>query len=220
MRIISLDVANVLKVKAVHLEPDGSVTIIGGNNKQGKSSVLTAIEMCLAGADAIPPEPLRRGAKRGHARLDLGDIIVERRFTREGTTLIVKNADGSPAKSPIDGLGFDENGVTFNGLPFEQCSSAESIEVSMAIGLAINPKLPVVLIKHGSLIDPVQLEIVRTMAEQHNPPAQVIVERVGEGTECSVIIEDGHVKGEEVAEAPEEPEAATVGETVGSGEGP
>ena len=50
---------------------------------------------------------------------------------------------------PVSGLGFDENGVTFDGLPFEQASSAERLRVSVAMGFALNPTLRVLLIRDG-----------------------------------------------------------------------
>jgi DNA repair exonuclease SbcCD ATPase subunit len=96
------------------------------------------------------------------------------------------------AKFPVEGLAFDEHGVTLNGLPFSQASAAEQLRVSVAMGLALNPKLRVMLIRDGSLLDKKSLAIVAEMAEQHD--AQVWMERVGDGAEVSVVIEDGEVK--------------------------
>lgn len=103
-----------------------------------------------------------------------------------------KEGQLAAASWPIAGLGFNESGVTLNGLPFEQSSSAEQLRVSVAIGLALNPTLRVLLIRDGSLLDEESMRIVAGMAQEAN--AQLWIERVGEGTECSVIIEDGHVK--------------------------
>ncbi len=106
-----------------------------------------------------------------------------------------KQRDMTAAEWPVDGLGFNEAGITMNGLPFEQASSAESLRVSAAIGLALNPELPVLLIRDGSLLDESSLRMIAEMAAAKED-GQVWVERVGEGAECSVIIEDGHVKTE------------------------
>ena len=43
--------------------------------------------------------------------------------------------------------------VTYNNVPFDQCSSSEQLRVSLAMGLALNPKLKVILIRDGSLLD-------------------------------------------------------------------
>jgi len=94
-------------------------------------------------------------------------------------------------KMPIDGLAFDESGVTLAGLPLAQASSAEQLRASVAIGLAMHPKLKVLLVRDGSLLDEQSLAMVAEMASLAE--AQVWVERVGKGDECTVVIEDGHV---------------------------
>ncbi|GAF96635.1 unnamed protein product, partial [marine sediment metagenome] len=57
------------------------------------------------------------------------------------------------ADLPIAGLSFDENGVTFAGLPFKQSSASEQLRVSLAIAMALNPELRVIRITDGSLLD-------------------------------------------------------------------
>lgn len=97
------------------------------------------------------------------------------------------------AKYPVEGLLFDTaGGIALNGIPFSQCSSAEQLKVSVAIGFALNPKLKVVLIRDGSLLDDASMVTLCEMAA--NAKAQVWVERVGTDAHTSVIIEDGHVK--------------------------
>ncbi len=99
----------------------------------------------------------------------------------------------SEAKFPIPGLSFDVNGnVIFNGVPFAQASSAEQTKVSIAIGIALNPTLRVLLIRDGSLLDPDNLAMVADIAEEKD--VQVWMERVSTGGEVSVVIEDGMVK--------------------------
>lgn len=100
----------------------------------------------------------------------------------------------SKAAFPVAGLGFDENGVTFNGLPFdkEYQSSANMIRVAVGMGTALNPRLKVMLIRDGSLLDSKSLSLVAEMAAEND--LQVWMERVGAGPECSVIIEDGEVR--------------------------
>lgn len=96
------------------------------------------------------------------------------------------------AEMPIEGLAFDDSGVTLNGKPFCQCSSAEQLKVSIAMGIALAPELKIMLIRDGSLLDADSLKIVKEMAEQAG--AQVWMERVSEGQEVSVVIEDGEVR--------------------------
>ncbi|HEY6005345.1 MAG TPA: AAA family ATPase [Anaeromyxobacter sp.] len=98
------------------------------------------------------------------------------------------------AKFPIDGLGFTDVGVTLNGLPLEQASSAEQLRVSLAMGAALNPKLRVLLVHDGSLLDEKSLQLVASFAEKAG--MQVWLEVVSPGG-AGVVIEDGHVQGAE-----------------------
>jgi hypothetical protein len=98
------------------------------------------------------------------------------------------------AAFPVPGLGFTETGPTLNGVPLEQASSAEQLRVSVAIGLALNPRLRVLLIREGSLLDDDSMRMLAEIASEAG--AQLWVEKVsstGEG--CSVVISDGEVQG-------------------------
>ena len=101
------------------------------------------------------------------------------------------------ASWPVPGLSFGDGGVLLNGLPFEQASQAEQLEVAISMALAANPVLRVLLIRDGSLMDEDTLATVGTIAETHD--AQVWIERVSQGAECSVILENGIAKAFDVA---------------------
>lgn len=96
------------------------------------------------------------------------------------------------AEFPIEGLSFDENGVTFKDIPFKQCSASERLKVSMAMAMALNPKLKVIRILDGSLLDSDNLNLIREMAKEQD--YQVWVEVVDESGKMGVVIEDGQVK--------------------------
>ena len=102
------------------------------------------------------------------------------------------------AAMPVDGLAFGVDGVIYKGLPFDQASHAEQLRVSVAIGLSENPKLNVMFIKDGSLLDDKNLTLISEMAEAKG--AQVWIERVGTGAEMSVIMEDGEARVPDVQE--------------------
>lgn len=60
MKINKLEIENVKRVKAVKLEPTANgLTIIGGNNRQGKTSVLDGIAWALGGDRYRPSEAQR-----------------------------------------------------------------------------------------------------------------------------------------------------------------
>jgi hypothetical protein len=96
------------------------------------------------------------------------------------------------ARWPVPGLGWTPEGVTLNGVPFEQASSSEQLRAGVAIGLALNPKLQVLLVRNGNLLDE---DGVRALAEQAEAAgAQVWMEYVTSGSDgVTVLIEDGHV---------------------------
>jgi DNA repair exonuclease SbcCD ATPase subunit len=104
-----------------------------------------------------------------------------------------KAASLAQAKFPIAGLSFTDSGVTLDDLPLEQASSAEQLRVSLAVGIALNPKLKVLLIRDGSLLDEKSMRLVAEMAEAAG--AQVWLEMVGKSGVPGVVIEDGSVEG-------------------------
>jgi hypothetical protein len=95
------------------------------------------------------------------------------------------------AKMPVDGLSFGDGMVMFNGFPLDQASAAEKLRVSFAVAMAMNPKLRVVLIRDGSLLDEDSMALVEQMADAHD--YQVFVEIVRKDSPVGVVIEDGEV---------------------------
>lgn len=106
----------------------------------------------------------------------------------------LKAAAIAAASMPVPGLGLGEHGVTLNGIPLEQASGAERIRVSVAIGLAMNPRLRVLLIRDASLLDAASVQMVADMAREAG--AQIWLETVTNGNEdlCTVVIEDGEAR--------------------------
>ena len=82
VKITSLEIENVKKVKAVKLEPsENGLTIIGGKNGQGKTSVLDSIAWALGGDKYRPSKAQREGSvipPNLHVSLSNG-LIVERK---------------------------------------------------------------------------------------------------------------------------------------------
>jgi DNA repair exonuclease SbcCD ATPase subunit len=102
---------------------------------------------------------------------------------------LAKGEQLSKAAFPVPGLGFSADGVTLNGLPLEQASSAEQLRVAVAIAIKRNPKLRVFFVREGSLLDATSLELLRRLAEENG--AQVWLEAVGEDGAATVVIRDG-----------------------------
>jgi energy-coupling factor transporter ATP-binding protein EcfA2 len=123
--------------------------------------------------------------------------LAEARKAAQGYTDALATLDEERAVTlanaalPVSGLAFTADGVTLNGLPLAQASSAEQLRVSVAVALALRPGLRVAVIRDGSLLDAESLALVAQMVGEAG--GQVWIERVGTGEEVSVVIEDGAV---------------------------
>lgn len=94
------------------------------------------------------------------------------------------------AKFPVDGLSVDDDGVTFNGIPFGQVNTAMRRRVAFAIATAGDPKLRLVIVKDGDLLDADSLAGIRELAEERG--YTVLVERDrDESREIGFTIQDG-----------------------------
>lgn len=97
------------------------------------------------------------------------------------------------AKMPVPGIGFGEDEILLDGIPFDQASSAEQLRTSVAIAIAMNPKLRVIRVQDGSLLDEDAMRILAEMAAAAD--YQVWIEVVQSGRSAAIVIEDGAVAG-------------------------
>ena len=97
------------------------------------------------------------------------------------------------ADLPVAGIGFGEDEILLNEVPFDQASSAEQLRTSVAIAIAANPTLRVIRIQDGSLLDEEAMRILAEMAQAAD--YQVWIECVSSGRSAAIIIEDGAVAG-------------------------
>lgn len=96
--INKLEIENVKRVKAVKLEPSATgLTIVGGNNNQGKTSVLDAIAWALGGAKYKPSQAQREGSVVPPSlKITMSNgLVVER--TGKNSTLKVIDPEGNKA---------------------------------------------------------------------------------------------------------------------------
>jgi hypothetical protein len=102
-----------------------------------------------------------------------------------------KKAAFKEAAFPVEGLGFDDAGILFKGIPFAQCSSAERMKVSLAIASVLNPKIRVIRVNDGSLLDSQSMAEVEAIAKEND--MQIWIERVEESGKVGIVIEDGEI---------------------------
>lgn len=105
------------------------------------------------------------------------------------------------AELPVSGIAFGDEEILLNGIPFDQASSAEQLRTSVAIAMAANPKLRVIRVQDGSLLDDEAMAILAEMAAAND--CQVWIEVVQSGRSSAVVIEDGTVRGAALAAAAE-----------------
>lgn len=155
----------------------------------------------LAGYEArlATVEDTNARVRAARERRDVEARLAAARAEQEDLTARIAALDAEKAEAlrnavmPIPGLGFDEDGVTYLGLPFSQASAAERLRVSLAMAMALNPEIRVVRITDGSLLDRDNMRLVAEMAGERD--FQVWVERVDDDAEIGFVIEDGEVVG-------------------------
>ena len=98
IKINKLEIENIKRVKAVKIEPTlNGLTIVGGNNNQGKTSILDAIAWGLGGNKYKPSEPQRQGSiVPPYLNIVLSNgLIVERKGKNSDLKVIDPNGDKS-----------------------------------------------------------------------------------------------------------------------------
>jgi DNA repair exonuclease SbcCD ATPase subunit len=108
-----------------------------------------------------------------------------------------KSAAIATAKIPVAGITFDESQVLFNGMPLGSLGEGEQIRISTQIGMAANPKLRVLCIRHGEALDEDSLKILADLAQEHD--FQVWMARVDSSGKVGIVLEDGMIAAHEEA---------------------
>lgn len=96
IKINSLEIENVKRIKAVQLKPTANgLTVIGGKNNQGKTSVLDSIAWALGGDKFKPSQPTRDGSViPPHLKVTLDNgLIVERSGKNSSLKVIDPNGN-------------------------------------------------------------------------------------------------------------------------------
>jgi len=150
------------------------------------------VEERIAASEEVNRQ-VRENAKRNEmaARLE-----AERAHSKDMTARLTaieerKDAMRRAAQWPVAGLGYDENGVTYQDLPFDQISASEQRRVAVGIACALQPTLRFFFLKDGSLLDDESKAEFAQLAAEHG--CQCFLEVVGAGSEAHIVIEDGEV---------------------------
>lgn len=116
---------------------------------------------------------------------------------RKQKTDLLKNAD-----LPLPGLTVEDGDLLYNGHKWDDMSGSDQLRVATAIVRKLNPNCGFVLLDKLEQMDLDTLTEFGKWLEREG--LQAIATRVSTGGECSIIIDDGYVVGQEVTE-PEPP---------------
>lgn len=135
VKIASLELENVKRIKAVSIVPtENGLTVIGGRNAQGKTSVLDAIAWALGGDRFKPANPNRaNSATPAKLKIELSNGLVA---TRQGSTGALKVIDPEGKKSGQTLLNSFIEELALNLPKFMNANDKEKAEVLLdLIGL-------------------------------------------------------------------------------------
>ncbi len=99
------------------------------------------------------------------------------------------------AELPLPGLSVADGELVYNGQKWDNMSGSDHLKVATAIVRKLNPKCGFVLLDKLEQMDLQTLREFGTWLEQEG--LQAIATRVSTGEECSIIIFDGYVEGQE-----------------------
>jgi len=141
VKIVKLQAENFKRLKAVEVDPDGFVQIIGGNNSQGKSSLLDAIFLALGGGKAAKTvtTPIRKGEESAKVTIDFGDFTVVKEWKNDKTTLKIESKDGAKYSNGQTFLDQKLGAIAFDPLIFTRMDAKEQkAELLRLVKLGIN----------------------------------------------------------------------------------
>ncbi len=126
MKVACLTIRNFLGITEAKIAPKGKVTVLAGDNKQGKSSVLKAIPACFQG---MKPAMIHNGAERAEIAIELGDLVVTRVQTLLNQSVTVKDKMGRIQTAPQKFLNGLFGGFAFNPMAFLLANDKEQRQI-------------------------------------------------------------------------------------------
>ena len=173
MKITKLHIVNFLKLRDVEMNPS-KTNVIVGKNKQGKTSIVKAIQAAFDGK--LDPSAIHVGADKAEITVELDEVTIRRSLTEKGTYLDVSNKDGFKMPAPqkfLDGIlgSFAFNPIDFfNMKPAEQRQTlleAVKMQVTLEELVTMVPELTGHQFVDGVNFDRHALEVVEGVCKQY-----------------------------------------------------
>lgn len=162
--------------------------------------------------DALPTPPDTAALQSELAEVDNVNRQVRAKLARKAASELCTKLDGdydrmtgelaaldkrkteiiAGVKLPVDGMTFDDTGVRFNGTPLNDCSGSEQLIVGLGVSVANAPKLGLLIIKDGPLLDAKRMALVDTFAEERG--VQIVIERIDQTGNGVIVLVDGEIQ--------------------------
>lgn len=161
---------------------------------------------------------VRANLDKDKAEADANDYRVQyEALTSEITAVRKQKADLlTNANLPLPGLSVDDGELIYNGQRWDNMSGSDQLKVSTAIVRKLKPDCGFILLDKLEQMDMDMLHDFGQWLEQEG--LQAIATRVSTGEECSIIIEDGYVVGQEGVQLQQPPGEIDPGPTWKEGE--
>lgn len=161
---------------------------------------------------------VRANLDKDKAEADANDYRVQyEALTSEITAVRKQKADLlTNANLPLPGLSVDDGELIYNGQRWDNMSGSDQLKVSTAIVRKLKPDCGFILLDKLEQMDMDMLHDFGQWLEQEG--LQAIATRVSTGKECSIIIEDGYVVGQEGVQLQQPPGEIDPGPTWKEGE--
>ncbi|KJB88603.1 chromosome segregation protein SMC [Paenibacillus sp. E194] len=161
---------------------------------------------------------VRANLDKDKAETDAGDYRVQydkltseiNEIRQQKTDLLIN------ANLPLSGLSVDDGELIYNGQRWDNMSGADQLKVSTAIVRKLKPDCGFILLDKLEQMDLDTLQEFGQWLEQEG--LQAIATRVSTGDECSIIIEDGYVVGQELPHTVQQPVQQVETKTWKAGE--
>lgn len=188
-----------LKEKYEHVFHDLTIAQTSAKDLQDESTV--ELEESIANIEEINRK-VRANMDKDKAEDDAREykdqynaLTVEITDVRQKQIDLLKSAE-----LPLPELSVKDGELIYKGQQWDNMSGSDRLKVSTAIVRKLNPKCGFVLLDKLEQMDTDTLNEFGHWLEQEG--LQAIATRVSTGDECSIIIEDGYVKGREPVEDP------------------
>lgn len=142
-------------------------------------------------------------------RVQYEQLTAEINSIRQQKTDLLTNAN-----LPLPGLSVEDGELKYNGQKWDNMSGADQLRVATAIVRKLKPDCGFILLDKLEQMDMESLREFGEWLEQEG--LQAIATRVSTGEECSIIIEDGYVAGQEGIQLQQPPGEIDPGEGWGS----